>query len=162
MCIGPNSVTDLASAVHLHPNTEEEDHILQTTFPTGPHQSLWLLIYMLVRKIIKSIIAQKYISTGAGLFETVMILLIKLKTMQRRPTILIWKCNFNSCTYSSSTLHVKQVGHYFALFPVLSLQVHNWSLSTPLYPGCFSRDSPRLHNFNACIPEHGSFGLRLN
>lgn len=44
------SLSDLASAVHLHSSTEEEDHILQTASLTGPHQSLWQLIYMLVEK----------------------------------------------------------------------------------------------------------------
>ena len=39
---------DLASGVHLHPSTEEEDHILQTALPTCPDQSLEQLIQRLV------------------------------------------------------------------------------------------------------------------
>ena len=39
-----HSQSDLASGVHLHPSTEEEDHILKTALPTCPDQSLWQLI----------------------------------------------------------------------------------------------------------------------
>ena len=49
-CSGQTVTPDLASAVHLHSSTEEEDHILQTALPTCPHQPLWQLIYMLVEK----------------------------------------------------------------------------------------------------------------
>ena len=53
----------------------------------------------------------------------------------------------------------------FAFFAVLSLQVHPCKIkvSLPLMlltwknvPG-----SPHLHNFNVCIPEQGSLGMRL-
>ena len=42
--------SDLSSAVHLHPSAEEEDHILQTTLLTRPHQSLRELVNILVKK----------------------------------------------------------------------------------------------------------------
>ena len=56
----------------------------------------------------------------------------------------------------------------FALFPVLSLRYANAQLRS-LYPvSTFGTShvrkilgSPRLHNFNVCIPEHGSLGTRL-
>ena len=112
-------------------------------------------------EIIKSIIAQKYISTRAGLFEIVMVLLIKLKIMQSRPAILIWRIkNVVVCTLPVHVWHVKQVGRYLCSFSCSESSGTQLKSLYPSLPWMLSHDKKfqALHTYKTSMFTFQSMG----